>query len=272
MLYRNTTRTILNATDTTEKTKSINSLALSLVMTASGPDYLYLGVKKPFTTRYFYFATPNTNPCTLTVEYWNGTAWTAVEDLIDQTHGFTQSGFISWTGSSNWNYKEQTPIVASSSVDPKLYLYWVRIRVSADLSASTSLQAILNLFCDDTLFQAMYPNIATSAYYPSGKTNFLEQYEAAKNMVVLRLKQKGEIKDETEILDITEVAAAAVHATAYILLNPIARDDVKRQAAADAKAALNDEIKNSVFTLDQNNNATLDDESGPAGGCTFLTR
>jgi hypothetical protein len=269
MLYRNITRTILNSTDTTEKTKTISSLPLAFNLTTA--DYFYIGVKAPFTTRYFHLSVPNTNACSITVEYYNGSGWRAVEDLIDQTQGFTQSGFISWNALIDWFYSEQAPIVAVRP-DPQHWLYWIRIKVSANLSATTALQSVLNLFCDDTLFQTLYPNIATSAYYPTGQTNFLPQYLAAKDLIILRLKQKGEIKDETEVIDITEVSTAAVHATAYILLNPIARDDVKRQAAKDALESMNREIQNATLTLDRNHTGELEVPEVLAGGCTFLGR
>jgi hypothetical protein len=148
MINRNFTRTILSGAETTAKTKSVTSESLPFVLTTS--DFFYLGFKQPFTTRYFDLPTPNTNACTLTVEYCNASgAWVSVEDLIDETQGFTQSGFISWLNFGLWDKSTQAPIVAVSAENETqldLEYYWVRVSVSANLSAGTTLQSVTKPF------------------------------------------------------------------------------------------------------------------------------
>jgi len=273
VINRNVTRTILNSTEATEKTKTPSDQALACALTTAG--YLYLGFKQPFTTRYFHLDTPNTVAATLSVSFWDGTAWTAVEGLVDQTAGFTKSGFISWLNFGFWDMKTVSPIThvnAANADQLDLEHYWVRISTSANFSAATSLQSVLNLFCDSDLFRVYYPDLADDTrYLPPGRTDFMAQYLAAKDMVVMRLKQAGKIKDEGDILDVNEVAAAAVHATAWILLHPIATGDESRAKANEAYKALSQELSRAVQTVDTNSDGRLD-ASEKFTGTTWLSR
>lgn len=250
VLNRNVTRTILNATETTEKTNTVASSALAFPMTTS--DFFYLGFKERFTTRYFYFSTANINVCALTVEYWNGSAWAAVEDLVDQTLGFTRSGFISWINNTDWHTSTQAPI-------NDLKLYWIRVKVSANLSAGTQLQALLNLFSDDVLLRAYYPEIVDdSRYLPPGRTDFIEQHKAAKDLVVLRLTQMKSIEKESQIIEVNEVAVAATHACAYLILNPIAVDESTRLRRDKAFDDFNLELKQMQASFDLDEDGVID--------------
>ena len=257
MLNRRVTRTILGTTETTSKTVSPNAdtVAFALVTTSE----FYVGFHGPFASRYFQMgSTVNAVASVLTVSYWDGSAWTAVDDLLDQTSvagaTFAQSGFISWEPPTGWSKR------ALTGVDSDIELYWVKLTVSANFTAGTVLQSVLNLFCDDATVRAYYPELITdTGYLPSSRTNFLEQYEAAKNLVVLRLKQRRLIDDESQILDPNEVAVAAVHAFAWIILNPIARTDEQRSVADEALKNFNKEIGSTALSVDQDKSGTISD-------------
>jgi hypothetical protein len=250
-ILRRITRSILNATEVTYKTDSTSADALSFVLTIS--DALYLGADKPFASRYFNFATVNTNSVSITIKYWDGSAYVAVEDPIDQTLGFTRSGFVSWQNPGGWTAKVQSGV-------PVQELYWIKIEVSGSLSAGTSLQSITNLFCDDVLLRSYYPEVvANSRYLPPGRSNFMDQLVAGKDLVALRLKQDGIIEDESEILDINEVAVAATHATAWIILSPIAVDEGDKERAKDAFDSFNRELNKVKLDLDFDNSGHIED-------------
>ncbi len=274
MINRSYTRTILAGVETTDKTKSVSSAALTCALTTA--SYLYLGFKQPFTTRYFDLSVPNTVPCTLTVQYRNAAgSWVAVEDLVDETNGFTQSGFISWLNFGLWDAATQTPIVAADSQnDAQLDLeyYWVRITTSVNFSGTTALQSVTNLFCNDTLFGTYYPDLLSDTrYLPSGRTNFLEQYVAAKDHVVRRMRQMSKITDEGDVLDITDVAVAACHAAAFIILNPIARDEESRLLATNAYKACEAELSRGTQAVDTSKDGKIDAVE-KFSGTTFLSR
>jgi hypothetical protein len=273
MINRWTTRTVLNTTETTAKTKSVESDALAFALTTA--DYFYLGFKQPFTTRYFHFAQPNTNACTLTVEFWNANAWKAVEDLVDETNGFTKSGYVSWLNFGTWFYKQESPVSAvapENGLQLDLMYYWIRIKVSANLSAGTLLQSVTNLFCNETLFSVYYPELLSDArYLPPGQTDFMPQFFAATQHVVKRLRQMAKIDDEGQILDINDVAVAACHATAYVILNPLARDQESKDVAKAAFKECEDELSRTTMSVDENKDGRID-ATEKFSGTTFLSR
>ena len=251
MIRRNVTRTVKGGVETTHITGTPATDTLAFVLTTA--DKFYLGYKKPFACRYFAFSTLNANAATLSAKYWDGDAWVAVDDLVDQTSGFTKSGFVSWTNPGDW---EKTTVEPVADVE----LYWIELTVSANLSAGTALQAVLNLFCDDFLMRAYYPSIAGGTrYLPTGRTDFLEQYVAAKDMVVTRLRELRAIDDESQVLDPTSVAIAACHACAWIVLFPRSKNLEQREKAQEILDAFNAEVKNVRIDFDVDNSGTIDE-------------
>ena len=68
----------------------------TVTLTLDTDHYLYIGYYKPIKYIYFDLPTPNENAATLTVEYYNGTDWTSIDSIVDETKGLTQNGFIQW--------------------------------------------------------------------------------------------------------------------------------------------------------------------------------
>lgn len=264
MLIRNaTTRVALNATDITRATDTPSSVTSALVLLTT--DALYLAYKKPFASRYFQFGTLNVNAATLTVEYWNGSDFAAVEDIIDQTQGFTANGFVAWVNKTDWQTRQVAPWADAE-------LYWLRIKVSANLSAGTTIQAILNLFTDDDLLSRHYPElVSNTSYLPPGKTNFLEQHVAAADMVITRLKQDQIILDEAQIIDPNQVALSAVHFLAFVILNPIVTTTEERERTDRAKRDGNAELNKVRISLDLNEDGRID-PAEVGDGNLFLAR
>lgn len=249
---RNVTRTVKNSTETTTATDSPSSTTTPFALQTT--DKFYVGLRNPFACRYFQLAgTANVQSLAVAVKYWNGTEFVAVEDLVDQTIGFTTSGFISWVNPGGWKKKALSPIT-------DLELYWIEVSVSANMTAGATLQSVLNLFSDDAHVRVHYPElISDSRYLPPDRTDYLEQHVAARDLVVRRLKADGVIKDESQLIDPNEVALAAVHAFAYVLLNPISRSEEDR---ARAKAALDDmgmELSKVRLDIDQNQDGIIEE-------------
>ena len=71
---------------------------------------------------------------TVTWEYWNGTAWTALSGVVDGTSGFTESGVktVSFTKPTDWYY-----CVVDSTDEGAIPGYYIRARVSAYTSVTT---------------------------------------------------------------------------------------------------------------------------------------
>lgn len=264
LINRRVTRTILNTTEQTSKTQSVTGSPLSFVMLAS--DKFYLGFQGPFASRHFQFATPNVNSTVLTVKTFNGTSFVVVNDLIDGTSGFTQDGFVSWDNNGTWAASKQTPVDDTN-------LFWAEFTISADLSGSTSLQSVVNLFSDDDLLRAYYPELITdSQYLPSGRTDFLEQHVAAKELVLLKMMQRQLIVDESQVIDPNEVAVASVHAVAFIVLNAIASSEESQMFRDAAFKAFDDEINELRKSVDHDGDGLVSEAEREDIVQGFVTR
>ena len=254
ILDRNKTRTILNTTETTSETGSINNSLLAFQLL--GSDFFYIGFKGRFASRYFDIGTVNSNSANITVEYWNGTAWTEVEDLVDQTAGFTQSGFISWLNMTDWQPREQDPIVSDGG--EVLKMFYIRLSTDTSFSVGTTLESVINLYSDDDLVRNLFPEIISDdRYLPPGRTNFLEQHFEAKNRVVRRMKQKNLIEDEAQIIDINEVAEAAAWAMIIIVLSPIATSEELSLILLRAKNNFESELSRINKNVDLNEDGVV---------------
>lgn len=95
-------------------------------------DYLYLGYSYPF----FGFnsdvgaGVAQSVATTMVVEYWNGSAWASVNNLVDGTAGTAGKPFSNGAGSTGtvyWDYPTSWAKVAYNSQ----FLYWIRVSSSA---------------------------------------------------------------------------------------------------------------------------------------------
>lgn len=88
-------------------------------------DASYFGLSNPFDLIAFQIGTQGSWTGSVTWEYWNGSLWSPVSGLIDNTTGFTEAPGtynVSWTMPTDW---EKTTV---NAVGP---YYYVRVRVSA---------------------------------------------------------------------------------------------------------------------------------------------
>lgn len=264
MINRRVTRTVLNSTETTVYTNSPKSDPLTFELLST--DSFYIGFHGKFASRFFQMKTANASSRTVSLDYWNGTAWTPVQDLLDQTDGFKHSGFIHWQNVSDWALKSLSPVV-------DVPLYWVRLKVSGTLDVNTKLESVLSLLCDDDLVSEDYPElISDDRWLPEGQTDFVPQYLSAKDMVVLRLKQRGLIQDESQIIDVNGVQKAAVHAFATTIYRPLAKTDEMKALYDTARKAFENETDRLSMAVDKNKDGLVSNAERQTVGYTKLVR
>jgi hypothetical protein len=110
------------------------------------------------------------------------------------------------------------------------------------------------------LLRAYFPELVSDTnYLPTGKTNFIQQHMAAKDLVVLRLKQRKIIDSEAQIIDINDVAIAAVYAAAMLILQPIATSPASQALLDTATKGFDGEISKVSFAVDQNEDGLVDE-------------
>ena len=120
---------LINLTDRASATGS--GTTLDAMQTT---DILYVGCEAQFGgLRVDMTASVNANASVMDAEYWNGTTWADLTETDGTASGgkmFAQSGAITWTMPTDW---------ALTSVNGSPQLYWMRIKVSAALSADVEI-------------------------------------------------------------------------------------------------------------------------------------
>ena len=111
----------------TDYTNEINNFTQHdvelLPTTPAVDDAFYFGLYNKFTSIYLVIDSGDEgSDITVTWEYWNGTTWTALPSVVDNTNGFTSAGelWIYWDRPADWQQSTVNGVTA----------YWIRARVS----------------------------------------------------------------------------------------------------------------------------------------------
>lgn len=105
----------------------------------SGAAYAYLGSLQPIRGYKVYVKTPNTTSSTLTTEYWDGSAWTAVVGATDNT----ASGGITLADSGTVTFND-TKESAKTKIINGLALFWYRLTWSSVTTGTSLYQVTLD--------------------------------------------------------------------------------------------------------------------------------
>ncbi len=133
MINREITRTILNTTETTKETQSLDDQELAFAIGTG--DAFYVGFPGKYASRYIKMGTINTNTSTLAVKFWDGSSYTPVKDLIDGTNGFQNNGYVHWQNETSWVKSTQAPITGVGV--EKFWTEWTVIGGAAVQASAT---------------------------------------------------------------------------------------------------------------------------------------
>lgn len=263
VLDRNVTRTVLDLAgtpvETTRETQTPASDPLAWPLTTTSK--FRMGFRGPFSSRHFSFATLNTTVSSVTIQYFDGTNFVDVEDLVDQTMGLTRNGFIHWVNGNDWEMAALAPILDKE-------LFWVELTVDTNLDVGTEVESVLNLFSDEDILRRYYPELVTDTrYLPPGRTSLVEQLMIGTDEVIKRLRQDKIIENETQILaeTVNQLCIPATHFTAYAIYLPIAKDDADKQSRDEAFNAGNANLNDVKLTLDFNKSGIIEEFEEDAG-------
>lgn len=233
-------------------------------------DYLYIGSSLPFNHLYFKIDTVNSNASDLSLDIWNGTQWNACAEIIDETSiggvTFAKDGFITWTpdkltlwgqDDTRFNGIERVTGLGQATIYDK---YWIRLSVSSDLSPTTALGWVGNIFSTDDDIGTEFPDLLRSNTlngFETGKTDWEEQAVRAAKIIVNDLIDMKLISGSGQILERHQLMPASVMKTAEIIFGAFGDDfrDDKVEASKEYKAR----ISKNIFTLDRDNDAIVDD-------------
>jgi hypothetical protein len=227
-------------------------------------DHIYIGSVYPFNSLYFKVSTIASSSIAPTISYWMGSGWQSAIELIDETNGFTGSGYLTWQihrGKSSWQ-REDT--VDSNEVervsglgDVSVYdMYWVKISFGA--SDDISLKWAGHKFITDNDLKVEYPQFGNStllAAIQSGKTDWEEQIVRASKLVIEDLVSQRVILSSSQILDRRKLESMTVSKTAELIYTILGDDYVDQRREASIEYARR--LKNNQLNVDINNDADL---------------
>jgi len=182
-------------------------------------DAILIGYHKPIERVYIELTTPNTNSASMTVNYYDGSTFTASSGLVDLTDGLTRSGFVYWDRSQTDN--------AKTTIN-SLERYWYEINLDVDTSA-TQIAGINILFSDD--FDLLEVDAEVLSFMHSGDNSMIRFHQAARNEIVQRLNNSGKLKINSsgqreklnayDLLDPTDLKEASKYLTLARIYEPI---------------------------------------------------
>ena len=256
---------------------TINDLSVALGNFKSGAqvfpfvtaeDYLYIGSDFAFNHRYIDVSVVNDQSGTLSIDIWDGEAWNAAEDIIDQTSvggvPLAQSGVISWVADDDelWsreNTNDDGDSVTGLTGVKIRDLFWARLKWSSDLNALTAINFIGHKFSDDNDLEVFYPDLtrtAVKAQFKAAKSDWNIQNIQAAEEIIKDLKRTRIIKSENQLLNWELFRDASVHKVAEIAFNAFGKDFFENRDAARALYKL--ELDKAIYHVDTNSNARLD--------------
>jgi hypothetical protein len=218
-------------------------------------DYLFIGSPLPFNHLYFSFVSPNALSSTISVDFWQENTWTPVVDLIDETSGWTKDGYVRWSvpRETSWTNPLDSYLVDGLELTVIYNLYWARISFSADLSPTTDVKYMGQLYSNDADMFAYYPDLNNAQLmeqYQAGKTNWRDQGIMATEAIQTYLKAKNIIKVDSQILKPGLLTMSGVHKTAEIIYGGFG--DAYKDSKASAKKEFELAIDLKFYEVDAN--------------------
>lgn len=220
----------LNKYDSTYKTVNL----------AAAQDAIYISSKMPFNHIYIKLLIPNTNNTSMSVSYWTSNSWEPVVELIDETDGFKQSGFVTFTPSKNAIWTRSSTSSDGSEIDGLENIviydqYWIKITFSNNLSSDTSLTWVGNIFSNDDDLACEFPDFSKQSVKTSakpGKVDWEEQHVKAASILAQDLIDKGIIYETGQVLNKEDYREASVMKCAEIIYRMLGDDfaDQRREA------------------------------------------
>lgn len=131
--------------DNAQDGSTSTDVTLSSLNTLANGDALYIGAHVPFSGVVVDVDGANGDASVLTVEYWNGSAWTNITATDGTASGgatFAIDGSVTWTVPSAW---ERGGPRNGSGYELLSNRYWTRWTVSAALDAAVTLNSMIGI-------------------------------------------------------------------------------------------------------------------------------
>ena len=140
--------------------------------------HLYVGYAKPFTQLFVEVIPVNNVVGTFAFEYWNGSIWKALPNVIDESQNFFKSGFIYFEKPDDW---------AATTVK-SIEKFYIRMQPSASHDGGVILQGLGILFSNDLDLIGIKSNIVSKH---NNGSSWVGKHEAARKHMIQKLRNLG---------------------------------------------------------------------------------
>ena len=257
----------INSDNGTLTDVSIISQTTDSTLTApivSGEDYTYIGQYLPSNNMFFEIDTANTNAAVIQIQYWDGTTWRDVVDILDGTSTssktLAQSGVIQWSINNNYGWvkaQDTSEDISALSTLTIYNLYWMRFSSSADLSSGSLLDRVTYKFTDADALTQLEPDL-TNIASAWGVSDWLDQMLLASKHVWHELRNRDLIKGAQNILRFDDVYMATAYRTLAIIYDGLASsNEVYVDKKLEALREFKDLLSGSATYYDRNEDSLV---------------
>lgn len=251
----------------TDKSLAASNGTVFDVSLVAADDYIYISQFYPFTNMYVEVATGNASGSTLSVQYWDSGAWRDGVDVLDGTasgaNTLAQTGVIQFMTDKDYSWEPTEDPTDSSGITElntlKIYnQYWMRLKVSADLSAGTYIKRVAYAFTSHAYLSQLDPEI-NEYLVPWGgasKTNWNEQILIASEQVVTDLRARQFIGHRGQVILLEDMWQPTSYKTLSLIYSQLGESFSQK---ADAAQKAYDKLMNTKrWTFDQDKNGRID--------------
>ncbi len=262
----------------------------SFLLELKTTSFLYVGFYKPINVFFAEMKSANNVLADFVGEYYNGKTetWEPLTGLFDDTRGFMRSGFISF----DRNQLEQSEVEINGET-----LFWIRLKPSANHSATTAIQGINIVYSDDNDLLTEFPVITSERYLSTGSISHIMWHVAALNEIIQRLRNGGHLKTKAtdgyvythsknifgylpenitpwDILDMGELRQASTYLTLSKIFQQLsdADDDYFEQKGKYYYGMFKSMFKTVTLSIDKNDDGFVANNEKVATNATYMTR
>lgn len=230
--------------------------------------FLYIAQKCPFTSLFFYIHTGNTvdTGVTLKAEYWDGTQWREVADLLNDTVSANKplhkSGTVKWYLDEDYSWQKVTSTnetYAPAELQTlKIYeMYWVRISATAELSANAAAHQIAYTFTSTQELNNY--DVEISSYYDSfetGKQDWIREIITASKLLLMEMKRRGLVTHNGQLIELDDFHIPASYKTLELIYANLGPSYVEKRKWANEQFAKALNVQRPV--IDTNKDGKID--------------
>lgn len=231
----------------------------------SPTNYLYVSQPHPFNNFHVWNKVPNDVASKIQVEYWDGTSWRMVVDIIDVTSQggktLSRSGVVIFTPDPDkqWQAIDKSDEIAELSTLKIYDSYWLRVSTDNAINVASEIEELSFCFATSDLIPDLDFEVEQyKASFYEGKSDWTEELMTASKMVIDDLKKHNVIRERGQLLKIEELALPTVYRALMIIYKHIGRSFLEK--LNDTRKDYERSLAFGNFTLDKNKNASVDPE------------